>query len=465
MNSKDIQTASAAVWERRDELWELARKIWEHPEGPFREEMAAQWTGEILEREGFSVERQAGGVPTAIRASWGQGSPVIGLLGEYDALPGMSQKAQAEREPERDGGYGHGCGHNLLAAATVGAAIGMKAAMEASGLPGTVVFYGCPAEEVLTGKPFMARGGCFRELDFALAWHPGRVNRASASKSCGCSGIKFRYTGVTAHAAFDPWNGRSALDAVSLLNTGAEYMREHVRPDVRLHYVITEGGVAPNIVPEKAEVWYFVRALNMDTVEEICSRLIRAAQGAAMMTDTELTVKRMGGCYPMLGNRALAEALDEALKAVGQEEWSEEEMKTARTLNMASEKQWRINQRANGLSEDVQLFSGVAPIAEETTFDSTDVGDVAHIVPTGFFTTATSNLGAPGHSWQVTACAGSGIGRKGMLYGARAMAAAGVRLLSDEKLRKRAEEEFLRETEGEEYRCPIPEDADCPAVE
>ena len=192
MNSKDMQTASEAVWERRDELWELARKIWEHPEGPFREEMAAQWAGEILEREGFLVERQAGGIPTAIRASWGQGSPVIGLLGEYDALPGMSQKAQAEREPEREGGYGHGCGHNLLAAATVGAAIGMKTAMKASGLPGTVVFYGCPAEEVLTGKPFMARGGCFRELDFALAWHPGRVNRASASKSCGCSGIKSR---------------------------------------------------------------------------------------------------------------------------------------------------------------------------------------------------------------------------------------------------------------------------------
>lgn len=458
-NQSGMEAAARAVENKREALKELAQNIWENPEGPFKERRAAEWTAKLLEKEGFSVERGAGGIPTAIRASYGSGHPVIGLLGEYDALPGMSQKAKPEREPETEGDYGHGCGHNLLAAASVGAAVGMKAAMGEKGLPGTVVFYGCPAEEILTGKPFMARGGCFKELDFALAWHPGRVNRASASKSCGCFGIKFHYKGVTAHAAFDPWNGRSALDAVSLLNTAAEYMREHVRPDVRIHYVITEGGTAPNIVPEKACVWYFVRALRMDTVEETVNRLIRAAEGAAMMTDTELAVEKLGGCYPMLGNRELAKALDGALRLVGQEAWSGEELSFAEKLNRASERQWRTALKEQGLSEETQLFTGVAPIAEETTFDSTDVGDVAHIVPTGFFTTATSNLGAPGHSWQVTACSGSEVGKRGMIYGAKAMAAAGVRLLTDRELQMRAREEFLRETGGEKYRCPVPEEA------
>lgn len=458
-NASEIKIALQTLEKKRDKLWKLAESIWEHPEGPFQEIKAARWTAELLEEEGFHVERQAGGVPTAIRAWWGSGSPVIGLLGEYDALPGMSQKVSADREPVREGSYGHGCGHNLLAATTVGAAIGIKEAMEQKKIPGTVVFYGCPAEEVLTGKPFMARGGCFKELDLALAWHPGRVNRASASRSCGCTGIKFHYTGVTAHAAFDPWNGRSALDAVSLLNTGTEYMREHIRPDVRIHYVITEGGVAPNIVPDKASVWYFVRALKMDTVEETAERLIQAAKGAAMMTDTELHIERLGGCYPMMGNRVLADVLEQALCLVGQEEWTAQEKDFAKALNQKSEKQWLRAVKEYGLTEETQLFTGVAPVAEETTFDSTDVGDVAHLVPTGFFTTATSSLGAPGHSWQVTACSGCSIGEKGMLYGAKAMAAAGLGLFLDETLRAHAKNEFDAELNGEEYRCPVPEES------
>lgn len=449
------EIAQNEVENKRQKLENLAQQIWENPETAYQEKTACRLVAQFLEEEGFSVETGAGGVPTAIRAVWGEGSPVIGLLGEYDALPGMSQTIAAFREPVREEECGHGCGHNLLAATTVGGAIGLKAEMEARKLSGTVVFYGCPAEEVLTGKPFMAKEGCFQELDLALAWHPGRINRASASRSCGCDGMKFCYSGVTAHAAFDPWNGRSALDAVQLLNTGVEYMREHVKPDVRIHYVITEGGVAPNIVPDTAEVWYFVRALQRDTIDEVQKRLIRAAKGAAMMTDTSLKVKLLGGCYPMLGNQVLAEVLDRALRVVPQEEWSREEEEFAKQLNLASPEQWKATVKANHLTDQDQMFSGIAPVTMETTFDSTDVGDVAHIVPTGFFNTATSSLGAPGHSWQVTACSGSSLGKKGMIYGAKVMAAAGVMILEDPELLRRAKEEFTREMGGGRYVCPI----------
>ncbi len=458
----DREIFAREISSKRKRLETLAQQIWENPEEPFQETIAARLVAELLEQEGFQVERGAGGVPTALRAVWGHGSPVIGLLGEYDSLPQMSQKATDHKEPMVENGYGHGCGHNLLAAATVGAALGMKAEMEERKLSGTVVFYGCPAEEVLTGKPFMARGGCFRDLELALAWHPGRVNRASASRSCGCSGIRFHYKGVSAHAAFDPWNGRSALDAVSLLNTGIEYMREHVQPDVRIHYVITDGGAAPNVVPETASVWYFVRALKRETVDQVCERLVRAAKGAAMMTDTELQTEYQGGCYPMLGNHVLAETLDLAMRSVEQEPWTQEETEFAKKLNRLSERQWNQALSDNGLPGDTELYTGVAPVTAETTFDSTDVGDVAHLVPTGFFTTATSALGAPGHSWQVTACSGSSVGRKGMIYGAKVMAAAGIRLMEDRELREKAWEEFRRETEGASYHCPVPEELPIP---
>lgn len=456
------KTAQEAVDNCRGKLEILAQRIWENPETAYEEAMSSELVAEFLEKEGFRVERKAGGVPTAIRAVWGEGRPMIGFLGEYDALPGMSQKAVPVREAVIEGGCGHGCGHNLLAATAAGGAVGLKAEMEKEHLSGTVVFYGCPAEEVLTGKPFMAKGGCFQELDAALAWHPGRVNRASALKNCGCDGIKIRYQGVTAHAAYDPWNGRSALDAVQLLNMSVEFMREHVRPDVRIHYTITGGGVAPNIVPETAEVWYFIRALNRSTIDEVRVRLLKAAEGAAMMTETKVQVSLLGGCYPMLGNLEIAKVLDQAMREVPQEPWTEEDLQFAEMLNLQSPEQWERNLTDNGLSEKVQMYEGVAPINVETGFDSTDVGDVAHIVPTGFFTTATSNLGAPGHSWQVTACAGSTVGKKGMIYGAKAMAVAGAKLVKAPEVLAAAKEEFCKEIKGETYCCPITGEVDSP---
>ena len=257
------------VEEYRNILENLAKTIWENPEEGFREKIACEKTVEVLRNAGFSVEIGAGGVPTAIRAQWGSGHPVIGFLGEYDALPGLSQKTCDHKEPVEEGGFGHGCGHNLLGRLAVGGAIGMKAEMEEKGLSGTVVFYGCPGEELLCGKPFMARGGCFFDLDLALTWHPEKVNQAPISVFSACSGVKFHYKGLTSHAAEDPWNGRSALDAVQLLNMAAEFMREHISPQVRLHYSIINGGGAPNIVPDKAGVWYYVRALDRKVVDQV----------------------------------------------------------------------------------------------------------------------------------------------------------------------------------------------------
>lgn len=457
------EIAIKRIEEMQEKLDTLAQSIWEHPEGPYQERFASEQVAEFLEREGFYVERGVGGVPTAIKATWGEGHPVIGLLGEYDALPGLSQQTVPYKSPVVEGGYGHGCGHNLLAATTVGGAIGMKAEMEARKLPGTVVFYGCPAEEVLTGKPFMARGGCFQELDLALAWHPSRVTRASAQGNCGCNGVKFRFTGTSAHAAFDPWNGRSALDAVSLLNVGVEFMREHIRPDVRIHYVITDGGSVPNIVPSSAGVWYYIRALKREYVEDVYDRLVKVAEGAALMTDTQLQVEFLGGCYPRRDNQVIASVLDESLRSIAQEPYTEEEIAFAKELNLQVEPQWKKALQDNNLSPDTQIYEGVAPISQGVLFDSSDVGDVAHMVPTGFFYTATYNLGAPGHHWQATACAGSSIGRKGMHYGAKAMAMSGIRLLEDSELRQKAQEEFQKDTGGKSaYHCPIPEELKIP---
>lgn len=459
---KSGSKAIREVEEKRGIIEKLAKEIWENPECAFQERIACEKTAAILRNAGFQVETGAGGVPTAIRAQWGSGHPVVGFLGEYDALPGLSQKVSDHKEPVTEGACGHGCGHNLLGAAAVGGALGMKAELEEKGLPGTVVFYGCPGEEVLCGKPFMARGGCFFELDLALSWHPGQVNQASVSTFSACSGVKFHYTGVTSHAAGDPWNGRSALDAVQLLNMGAEFMREHVSPEVRIHYSITDGGGAPNIVPGKASVWYYVRALDRNTVNQVYDRLVKAAKGAAMMTETKLEIQYMGGCYPMVGNRVLAEVMSQTMKEIEQEEWTAEELKWAKAMNQPVEAQRAAAAKALGLDPNAQIFTGVAPVEKEIIYASTDVGDVAHIVPTIMATVATAGLGTPGHSWQMVSSAGGSIGLKGMIYAAKVLAASGVRLAENPALVKKAKEEFDAMMDGESYICPIPQEMEIP---
>lgn len=441
----------------KDEIIDLSLKIWENPEGPYQEKKASAWTAEILSRHGFEVERGAGGICTAVKARFGQGSPVIGFLGEYDALPGLSQDKCTSPKPIPGQEYGHGCGHNLLCAANVGAVIALKEQMIKEQIKGTIIFYGCPAEEVLTGKPFMARAGLFDELDAALAFHPMDYNMVTYGNMIATDMVKFHFEGISAHASADPYNGRSALDAVELMDVGANYLREHVKPDVKIHYMITECGTTPNIVPDHGSVLYYVRAQEREEVEEVYCRLVKVAQGAALMTETELQVEYLGGCYHTLNNRVLEDVVHKALEEIEQDPWTEEELEFARELNQQFEESKCSRQKKQHLPSDMEIHSGVLPILTYGDGSSSDIGDVGHIVPTAFFTTACNNIGAPGHHWQITACAGHSIGQKGMLYGAKVLAKSGLDILTEPKILLKAKDEFEKETGGMSYRCPIPD--------
>lgn len=316
----------------RPALDRLSQDIWSHPEGPFEEHQASRWTAGLLKQAGFQVERGACSLPTALIAKWGSGHPVIGFLGEYDALPGLSQALTPDQTPLEGQAYGHGCGHNLLCAAHVGAVIGLKEEMEQTNCPGTIVFYGCPAEEVLTGKPFMARDHAFDCLDLAIAFHPATVNFVFQGINAGIRSVEFHYTGKSAHAGADPQNGRSALDALELTNVGAQYLREHVSEDVRIHYVIKEGGTAPNIVPDKASSWYMIRALDMDNLNSVYERLVKTARGAADMTETAVEARYLGGCYPTMQNQVLADLVYDCMHRIPWERFDAEDVTFARDL-------------------------------------------------------------------------------------------------------------------------------------
>jgi len=456
------KTAWETIDQNREKLAALAKRIWEHPEPPYEEHSACQWSAQILREAGFQVEVGAGGVPTAIKAAFGSGSPVVGFLGEYDALPGLSQKVAGYQEPAQEGGWGHACGHNLLGVGHIGAVLGIQAEMIEKNLPGTIIFYGCSAEEVLTGKVYMAREGLFDELDCAVAWHPNTVNMVSTGNCVGLNSFKLHFKGRTAHAGGDAYNGRSALDAVELTNVGAQYLREHVHPHVRIHYVITDGGVAPNIVPDKASVWYYVRAASREDVEDVYARLIKVAQGAAMMTETQVEVEFLGGCYPTLNNHTLVNTIHDCLTQAPREKWTGAEIELATELNRSSQKQWEAARGLYDISESEHLHDGVLPIRSDDSYGSTDVGDVAHIAPSVHFSTATFNIGAPGHSWQVTSCSGSSIGAKGMIFAAKAMALFGLKVLTEPFILREAKAEFEKAVGGKRYLCPIPADLPVP---
>lgn len=442
---------------KRKEVEELAHRLWEHPEVGYEEVNAAKWMAELLEQEGFQVEIGHAGVPTAVKAVWGIGKPVIGLLGELDALPELSQKVSAVKDPVKLGAPGHGCGHNLMCGSHVAAALGIKKELEERKLSGTVVVYGCPAEERLTGKTFMARGGAFRELDVAFSWHPHSMNYMISGCQTAMVSTKFHFKGLSAHAATDPWNGRSALDAAELMNVGAQFLREHVTSDVRIHYSFDQAGGAPNIVPDRASMWYFVRGLSRDTVADVHARLKRIANGAAMMTDTEVSEEFLGGCYETMQNPVLLELIHQIMEELPRPEWTLEELSFASKLNQQSPAYEKLLKNG-AVQPGEEIRSAVQPIACENIFGSTDVGDVQHIVPGITFFTTCTNAGAAFHDWQFCACAGSSIGHKGMLHGAKIMAAAALCLIEDPALLARTKEAFDRSMHGKAYECPIPDE-------
>lgn len=459
--------------QKTSELWKIADEIWAAAEPGFREYKSSKIQADYLESNGFSVARGAPDIPTAFIAEWGHGKPIIGFLGEYDALAGVSQEVSTERKPVVPGAPGHGCGHNLLGTAAMGAALALKQALESSGSAGTVRYYGCPAEELLAGKVYMARAGVFDDLDVAITWHPGSTTTVRLGSGNAMNSAKFRFHGKTAHAAGDPHNGRSALDAVELMNIGANYLREHVIPDARIHYVITDGGGQPNVVPAEAEVWYFVRAPRRSQVEEIYDRLLDVAKGAALMTGTTYDVDFLTGCYEVLLNEALAEVMWRNLQKVGAPKFDDKDHEFARKLAESFDKGAVENFLRNPDMAEFKELRGQALNAILTPprgkgrygGGSTDVGDVSWIVPTVQVSAATVPIGCPGHSWQNAASSGSPIGKKGMMVAAKAMALCGLDLVEHPEEIEKAKAEFLEKTKGSPYKCPFPKGRKLPLDE
>lgn len=395
----------------------LNRKIWSHAEIGLEERKSAGEIIAVLRSHGFTVEEGVAGMPTAFVASFGSGKPVIGILAEYDALPGLSQEAVPERRPREGVAAGHGCGHSVFGSASTGAAVAVKQVLAGRRLPGTIRLYGTPAEETGIGKIYMLRAGLFDDADAVFAWHADDRNATTFSYSKALVSMKYRFHGLPAHASTSPHQGRSALDAVELMNIGANYLREHVKEDTRIHYVITKGGGQPNVVPPEAEVWYYLRSNKHADVETNFKRLEDVARGAALMTGTTVEISVQSDTHEVLPNRPLAEVIQRNLEQVGAARFTEEEKAFARKTQ-------------EGLSPKpgAPLSEAVAPLPAQPIQEthSTDVGDVSWAVPVGQLTAASYTLGAPGHSWQIAACTGMSIGEKGMLTAAKVLAASAV---------------------------------------
>lgn len=468
----DAQSIILDVINNQDEkLAYIAKEIWDHPQVALQEKFASQLLAQELADNGFSIEWGVGQMPTAFVASWGEGKPIIGFLGEYDALPGLSQTVSTSKEPIEVGGAGHGCGHNLFGTACMGSAIALKEAMQAQGIQGTIRFYGCPAEETLVGKTFMARDGVFDDLDASITWHPGSTNMATNGSSLAMNSFKVNFYGVASHAGATPWLGRSALDGVMLMDVGVNYLREHIIPESRIHSVVTSGGQAPNVVPAYAQIWYFVRAPHRDQVEEIYNRMLDIAKGAALMSGTTHSVEFITGCYELLPNNTLATLLMEKMQAVNDMRFTEQERTFAKALqatfpanSVQMDLEWMRKSASVAIPNDAlndPLWEQVIPhsATPPTMGGSTEVADVSWITPTGQITTCCWPLGTPAHSWQTVVSSGSSIGSKGMLFAAKSMALAGLDLMTKPDLLAKARAEFDEARNGKVYISPVPEGA------
>lgn len=448
--------------ERAERYIAMADTIWARPEVALKETAAARLQQEHLAAEGFTITPNVGGLPTAFVAEWGQGGPIVGFLGEYDALPGLSQAADSSQQALVPDGPGHGCGHNLLGTAALAAAVATQAWLRETGAAGTVRYYGCPAEETITGKVFMARDGVFADLDAALTWHPWWLNSVSKGSFLAVDNLKFKFHGKTAHAAAQPEAGRSALDAVELMNVGVNFLREHVIDAARIHYVITNGGGAPNVVPDEAEVWYFVRAPERDQVAALTERVRKIAAGAALMTETTVQELFQCGGYNVLPNFALADATLRALRELGPLEFTAAEQAFAAGIANGYQVETRegvlrtIDRSVATLHE--ALDGAIYDASDEGKVQpgSTDVGDVSWITPTVQALTTCWPLGIPGHSWGIVASCGMSIGHKGMLQAAKALAMTAVEIYTDPELLARARREFEERTAGRPYQSPLP---------
>ncbi len=439
--------AVALVTRREGELTTLANQVWEFAETALRETRSAAVLADYAERQGFRVTRGVAGMPTAFVAEFGAGRPIIGIMGEYDALPGISNQAKPAKVPLLAGSPGHGCGHNLFGAASLGAAAAVKDLIAAGKLKGTVRFYGTPAEESVGGKVYMARDGLFKDVDVMLVWHPADRTRADAVSTQAIIDFTVEFRGRTSHAAFDPWNGRSASDGVEAFLHGVNLLREHVRPTVRMHYVVQHAGNVPNVVPDYAKVWMWVRDSKSAGAESVLERVKAIAQGAAMIAGVESELKVQAGDYEILVNRPGTFLLDRNLRWLGPIEYTAEEQEFAKAI-----------QRATGIAEK-GLDGSVQPLepfGKEPEGGSTDVGDVSWLVPTLHFSAATAAFDSPWHAWPVVAASGTSIGHKGMMLAAKNLAITAVDLFTDPKIRDEIRAEFAQQSKGFVYTPFIP---------
>lgn len=471
------------VWieENRSRFIKMSDQIWENPEILWEEFFASKLQADFLEKEGFLVTRDVAGMNTAFIAEWGEGKPIIGLIGEYDALPGLSQKKQPSKEAVKEGGHGHGCGHNLLGTAGVAAAAAVKKWMQDCGASGTIRYYGCPAEEGGGGKVFMARDGLFDDLSCALTYHPASGNAVGKGSTVAITSSRFRFKGVAAHAGGSPHLGRSALDAVELMNVAANYLREHVKDGTRIQYIITDGGQAANIVPERAAAEYTLRADKTEYLEEVADRLRNIAKGAALMTDTKFEEEVKIAYSGKLANHSLADLLFDAMEFIGPIEFTEEEINFAQEINdtfpgenedYAREKIDYFKPSAEHkeiilANKDKPLLDIIFPSLDEGMVHkgATDVGDLSLVTPTGAFITTCFSTGAPLHSWASVATGGMSIGHKGMLHAIKTMALTALDLFSNPKHIQAAKAEFDKNMKGKKYECPIPDDQQPPRLE
>lgn len=463
------------IEQKKKLIEEVADKIWDYAELSLQEFQSCALYCEVLEKEGFQVKKGIAGIETAFSASYGKGKPVIGILAEYDALSGLSQKAGSlVREEIKSGGTGHGCGHNLLGAGAFAAALGMKAYLEKTDIFGTVILYGCPGEEGGAAKAFMARDGVWKGLDAALTWHPEDVNEVATGSSNSCIQVQYKFSGIASHAAGAPELGRSALDAVELMNIGVQFLREHMSDKARIHYAITDaGGCSPNVVQPRASVLYMVRSNHVSEAVELLKRVDKIAEGAALMTETTMERKFIDGCADTVCNHVLEQVLYDNFEELGVPAYTAEENsyadKLAKTYAMESYTASiaaKNDREARKIVEKKQAEYGhamnafLAPLYKGEAFEpgSTDVADVSWLTPTAQIHVASWPNGCPGHSWQNVSCDRTEIGHKAAVHAGKVLAAGAIDLLENPELLKKARAEFEERTKSG-FVCPIPEDA------
>lgn len=444
--------AVADVDQRADQIKATNEALWKLAEVGLEERKSSELLVGQLKDAGFTVEENIADMPTAFLASYGSGRPIIGILAEYDALPGMSQRVAPQRVPVSEGGAGHACGHSGLGAGAVGAAMAVKAALEKHAIPGTIRLYGTPAEETVIGKVYMTLDGQFDDLDICLHWHPASRNEAWSGSSKALVSAKFTFAGTPSHASVSPASGRSALDAVELMNVGANFMREHIKEDARLHYVITDGGGQPNVVPPTATVWYFVRADGHQDVEYNFRWLQDIAKGAALMTRTKLTVAIDTDCHEIIVNAPLSDLITKNLRRIGPPTFNAKEIEFARRLQAPLTAQFGTK---FPLAIDETIHR--ATVGTQPSKGSTDVGDISWRVPTGGLRTSCLVAKSPGHSWQNVASIGSTIGEKGILYAAKVLAVTAIDLFENPKLLAAARGDWQQRMKSRTYFSFIPE--------